>query len=180
MTLPIHEQGGLLASEVDLRINEASYTQVTAVETKLKEHQEAIECRLSMTDEAVKDNLERTIELKTDVAVLMASDSRQTELLESIADNGNKWHEADVAHRVDMVQRVTAIEVEQNRLSEQVKIIRWFVAVSAGITKSLGLCLKLLCTEAFWNIAGISILLFVLGKFCPYLFHLASAIFGLH
>ncbi len=179
MTLSIHEQGGLLTSEIDLRIKDAAQEQVTTLEQKLREHQDAIERRLSATDTAVKDNLDRTIELKTDVAVLMASDTRQTELLESISENGNKWHDDDLVYRADMVQRVSAIETEQKKLSDQVNIIRWFVATSSGVTRAIGLGLKILCTESFWKLAGVGALLYGLEKASPWAYKIAKHIIGL-
>ncbi|SEB40516.1 hypothetical protein [Terriglobus roseus] len=136
MTLTIHEQGGLLDSEIQLRIDEATEKQATTLEQKLKDHRDEIDRRLTTTDQAVRNVAAQTSDLKADVAVLMASDSRQTELLESIASNGDKWHEDDIEFRAVLVQRVSKIEVEQTELATQMKLLRWASGTSNAVLKA--------------------------------------------
>ena len=183
MTLQIKELGGLPEGEIKLLVERAKDAQVSVMEQRLKEHQAMIDTRLTKTDDAVKELSNRTSELRTSVALLNASDDRQTALLEEIKANGEKWHEVDLDFRAVLIQRVSKIEstqsdiaTEQASLAAQMKLLRWIVASSAAVLRACALGWKLIGTEEFWKVCGVGTVIYLLGKISPHLVDMAKSI----
>ena len=79
-----------------------------------------------------------------------------------------------------MITRVTAIEKEQKRLSDQIKMIRWFVATSKGVSKCLTSCLSALREAEFWKVFGTGLLLWLIGHMSPKLFQVLQSFMTEH
>ena len=176
MTLPIHEQGGLTDAEIQLRIEESADKQATTLETKLKEHREEIDRRLTTTDKAVREVAAQASDLKADVAVLVASDYHQTELLESIAQKGDEWHAMDMDFRAVLVQRVSKIGTEQSALAKQMRLLRWASGTSMAVLKATEFILS---NETVRAIIILGMLLAMAHSLSPTLYLLAKKLLEL-
>lgn len=117
--LPLHQMGGLLASEIELLVVKEAVKLQRGYETmltdKLEQHKQALDERLDNQD------------AKQEVVLSLAEDTNKT--VKELVDKHHIWHEDDVTFR-------SAVNRDIAELKKQVKAIRIIIAWFNMATKS--------------------------------------------
>lgn len=138
----IKELDGLPAGEIRLAITQSELRTVNLMEEKLAEHRDVIEKRLDHQDEKLQ-------EMQTDLTALVGSDkvpgliTHNTELLKDIADKHERWHEQDSEFRSDIAQKMQELTDQNNRMSKDMRNIRWLVSFSRAVSCTCRFALQL-------------------------------------
>jgi hypothetical protein len=130
----IKELDGLPAGEIHLAIAQSELKTVGLMETKLKEHQIAIEQRLDTQDEKLDT-------MQQDLSALVGTDkvpglvSRNTDLLQGLVDRHQMWHDQDMEFRSTITLSVAQLADRHEVVAEDVRSIKWLVATFSGLRK---------------------------------------------
>ena len=151
----IKELDGLPAGEIDLRIQQS--------EQRTKEF---LENRLTVQDEKL-DMMQNDLSALVGTKQITGLVQSVKTTIEGLVVKHDTWHAEDLTYRTELNTKVTTIETDTKRLRDQVQMIRWFVATSHGVSRCLGVGLKMLSETDFWKVFGAAALMWTLSHFAP-------------
>lgn len=178
MALPIHDIAGLTEAEILLAIERSADQREAALDTKLASHREDIKAELDKTTALVNTNNDRLIGMQGQISSIAAENETQTELLKSVVQKGDEWHEADLDFRSEIRGRIGKIETEQVNLTTQVKRLSWVGYASYGVGKTARFIFDKFCETDFWKLLALVALLGLLKIVSPVIYELVYHLAG--
>ncbi|ADW69024.1 hypothetical protein [Granulicella tundricola] len=165
----IKELDGLPAGEIDFRIAQSEQRTKQFLEARLNTQDEKLDTMQQDLSALVGTPLVAGMikDIKTSIDAVRDRQEEQ-------AGKHSDWHEADLTFRTEVITRVGTIETEQKKMTGQMRMIRWFVATSKGVSKCLELAIKALTEADFWKVFGAAGLMWALSHYAPAVFKVVA------
>lgn len=185
MTPTIKELDGLPSGEIALMVANSEMKMVTAMDQKFREHRELIENRLDAQDEnlsSVDKSLSTLVGsgnlpgLVTQIKEIVDNNARSFKqfTVQQTAQMSlqSEWHNESLAYRKTAEASRDDIIGRMEKVESQVMSMRWMVSSVRGIVRASRGCANILKAAEVWKLTGVGVLLLLLNKLSPQLFHL--------
>ena len=152
MPSTIKELDGLPSGEIKLLVSEAEQRIMDAVDEKFAVQEGKLD--------VMQDNVSILVG-NTKLEGLMQGTKKS---IDALTVRHDTWHGEDLSYRSEMKSRMTVLEADTKQMGDQVSHVKWLVYASYGVGRVSVKCFDLLKSEAFWQVAGCGIALFLLEK----------------